>query len=338
MTFTQKQLNVPYPWQLPHWQRCIDQIDGVRFPHALLLTGQAGVGKRHFANSLANYLLCQHPVSHLPCGRCRHCELIQADTHPDKMTVGLVDNAKQIKIDQIRQLSSIVKTAQLGGRKVIVLEPLEFLNINAANALLKNLEEPPADTHFILVADVLNQVMATIISRCQLMYLSVPPRALALKWLQDQGYKEAESHLDFMGGAPLKARELLVDETEEGLCIFLDNLMVLGESHQVDISFAKPWQEIELNQLLDWWLRLIQRLIARRSYEKQVENRFVNILQKVENQYNCLNRQWLFRFMDKLFTIKKLTIQGANANKQLLFEELLMDWWAIIKSSRLERA
>lgn len=361
-------LPLPYPWQQPLWQHFIEQYQQARLPHALLLTGQKGIGKWHYANVIADFLLCASPRSNLACGQCRSCQLNLVGNHPDKSLIVPEDGAKLIKVDQIRHLSSrISNTAQQGGRKLIILGPVEQLNSNAANALLKNLEEPSGDTFFILYSHVFSGVIATIRSRCQLLSLPTPDRRLVIKWLEDLGFgrdrKAADDTesllenptenstennstlsgvLDLAGQAPLVAKSLLDNsDTTERLQSFYDGLLSLQLARQastthVDINIAKLWLDIELNEIVEWWLQLLQKLVTqpykKKLYLSNSAYGFIESMAQLQKQCDHLNSQWLHKFMDKLFLLKKQLLKGANPNKQLLLEELLMDWCAILSS------
>jgi DNA polymerase-3 subunit delta' len=353
-------LPLPYPWQQSLWQHFIGQYEQSRLPHALLLTGQKGIGKGHYANVIADFLLCASPMSNLACGQCRSCQLNLVGNHPDKSLITPEDGAKLIKVDQIRHLSSrISNTAQQGGRKLIILGPVEQLNSNAANALLKNLEEPSGDTFFILYSHVFSGVIATIRSRCQLLSLPTPDKRIVIKWLEDLGFgrdikvtndsaktpgnnNTLSGVLDLAGQAPLLAKSLLDNsDTTERLKSFYDGLLSLQQAQQissnhVDINIAKLWLDIELNEIVEWWLQLLQKLVTQPYKERLCPSNspygFIESMTQLQKQCDHLNMQWLHKFMDKLFLLKKQLLKGANPNKQLLLEELLMDWCAIISS------
>jgi len=345
--------SIPYPWQQPLWQSFIAQFEQARLPHALLLAGQKGIGKWHYSNVIADFLLCASPRSGLACGKCKSCQLIKSETHPDKMLVIPEESGKLIKVDQIRQLATrISNTAQQGGRKIVVLGPVEQLNINAANALLKNLEEPSDDTFFILYSHVMSGVIATIRSRCQLLSLPTPNSELVVKWLTDLGFgsdkkarleqsSELYEVLNLAGHAPLLAKSLLDNnDIAEHLQSFYDGLLSLQKTQQeghryVDIDVAKGWLDLELADVLEWWIQLLQKLLTKpyKDSTNPVASSYAFIDSIIQLQKGCdkLNKQWLFKFMDKLLLLKKQLLQGSNPNKQLLLEELLMDWCAIIK-------
>ena len=140
--------------------------DGVA--HALLIHGEGGLFKLHLARQIGHALLCARPAADgHACGGCKPCLLLRAGNHPDWIEVTPEDSAV-IKIDQIRGLSErLSKRPQIGERQVALIFPAERLNVAAANALLKTLEEPTPDTHLLLVSDRMGKLSATIRSRCQ---------------------------------------------------------------------------------------------------------------------------------------------------------------------------
>ena len=125
-----------YPWQDSLWQQLAGRA---QHAHAYLLHGPIGIGKRALAERLMASLLCKQPVNLEACGECKSCLLLKAGSHPDNYLLEPEEADKAIKVDQVRDLVSfVVQTAQMGGRKVVLIEPVEAMNINAANALLKS--------------------------------------------------------------------------------------------------------------------------------------------------------------------------------------------------------
>ena len=223
---------------------------GARIPHALLLHGQAGIGKRDLGLALARTLLCENDPSTKPrggCGVCSGCLWFDRGNHPDfrrvtsdalALEAGIeagneaaegdgeeVDDtdkgnsrskaapSKQIRIGQVSALRAFVSVATHRGRyRVVFLSPLEAVNEDSANAFLKMLEEPPPETVFILVADHIGRIKPTILSRCGKVFVPTPSREMALEWLKARGVADADALLTASGGAPFAALRASTDE------------------------------------------------------------------------------------------------------------------------------
>ena len=212
------------PWLAESWSQLAARRVAGRFPHAVLVAGPAGLGKRDFVAALAASLLCTAPAADgHACGRCRGCTWAAAGSHPDRVaiTFGLRDDGQprtEIVVDQVRELSArLALRPQAGGWQVATVDPADRLNPNAANALLKTLEEPAADTVIVLVADEPARLPATIRSRCQRVEARFPEHGQALAWLTAQGI-EAATALDALAlaaGNPGAALEFARGDARE---------------------------------------------------------------------------------------------------------------------------
>nr|WP_180323014.1 DNA polymerase III subunit delta' [Marinobacter adhaerens] len=176
------------PWLKTSWQTVQERLADGRFPHALLVTGESGVGKRAWADAVSELLLCTSPLNSeagapVACGRCRQCELVAASSHPDVRAFS-PEKSRMIRVDQVRSLSEFaVSSPQVAERKVAIIDRADQLNINAANALLKTLEEPAPDFVLLLLQESGRPVLPTIRSRCQVVPLPVPSAGQANEWL-----------------------------------------------------------------------------------------------------------------------------------------------------------
>jgi DNA polymerase-3 subunit delta' len=209
------------PWHERHYQDFIQLAANQRFGHAWLISGVAGVGKLQFARYTARYFLCQHPAQGKPCDNCTSCHLFSKGTHPDWFL--LQPPKRLIVVDQIREAIELASnTSQRGGYKILCIDPAEAMNLNAANALLKLLEEPPAGTLLFLLSQQPGLLLATLRSRCQQLKLPLPARDDALAWLAAKGCAgDAERLLKKAGGAPLRALAM----SETGLLAEHDNVL-----------------------------------------------------------------------------------------------------------------
>ena len=139
-----------------------------RFPHALIFAGPEGVGKRTCALMFAKALNCRESPPDDFCDACSQCRKIDAGVHPDVLVTGLEEEASEIKIAQVRDLLQTLGMRPMEGiHKVFIIDPADAMNAAAANALLKGLEEPPEDTHFILLTSNPQALLLTVRSRCQ---------------------------------------------------------------------------------------------------------------------------------------------------------------------------
>jgi DNA polymerase-3 subunit delta' len=185
------------------------------WPHALLLDGPRGIGKRTLALNLARALLCESPRGDgLACGTCPGCRYAAAGQHPDLQLVepfesdddGAIKVLDAIPVDRIRALIDWVQlTSHRGRAKVAVIVPAEAMNQAAANALLKTLEEPPPATYLMLVAHQPGRVPATLRSRCRRMPVARPDPVAVQAWLAARGVAAPATLLAQAGGAPLTA-------------------------------------------------------------------------------------------------------------------------------------
>jgi len=176
-----------------------------RMPHALLIHESPGTGGEWLATWAAALVLCERGKA-APCGECAGCRRVPALTHPDVLWLRPQEDSRQIRVEQVRELSAeLALTSHGGGYKVGIIVPADALNRFAANALLKTLEEPPPRTLLILVATEPSRLPPTVLSRCQRVRIRAPGRAESVAWLTAvRGKADWEAALDTLGEAPLQ--------------------------------------------------------------------------------------------------------------------------------------
>lgn len=264
-------------WLQDSWDRLMQRMTDGRLPHALLVTGENGVGKRLFANALAGLLVCERPdmAGGAPCGSCKQCELVSAGTHPD-IRVYTPEKSRMIKVDQIRALSSFaVGSPQVAGRKVAIIDRADQLNINSANALLKTLEEPADDVTLVLLQESGRPVLPTIRSRCQSLLVGTPGREQAAQWLAEAvkdlesdsrpDREQCEKALAMAANAPRLALEYLTGDFITVRDQALDNFRRFMKGQLSLAEAAKPFKSMGLESalwLFEGWAGDLARIAA----------------------------------------------------------------------------
>lgn len=241
--------DLPLPWLAEP----LAQVLATQRGHALLVQGHPGAGVLPYVATLAQAWLCESDGPRQPCGRCGSCRLVQGRLHPDlqmllpealrrehewplKGDKADADDSKrkpsrQIRIDEVRDaIDAVQRTSARGRGKVVVLHPAEALNLQAANALLKTLEEPPEGTRLVLATADVSLLLPTIRSRCQALALALPDPAQATTWLAGQGVASAEVVLAAAGGQPLDALEWVREGLDAKLWARLPAIVAQGDA------------------------------------------------------------------------------------------------------------
>lgn len=292
-----------YPWNEERWRTLLTPPDAL--PHALLLSGSPGLGKLDFALSLAARLLCETPRTQenglsIACGRCTSCVWMTSESHPDFRWVGIegedaeggneegtatpsdenksgvtevegktksAKKSTKIGIQQIRDLSDFIYLgSHRHGRRIVVVHPAEAMTLEAANAILKILEEPPASICFILVSHEWRRLLPTIRSRCRQINFAMPPVKQATEWLSSEGFRDAAMLVPLAAGAPLLARDWAQGNFLE---VYQKAIEGLTKPSADPVSMAARWMtlingkdDFDLQQLVEsvqkWILDIVQ--------------------------------------------------------------------------------
>jgi DNA polymerase-3 subunit delta' len=183
-------LDTEIPW-LAGLQRSLSEaIDADRLGHAVLIQVDPGLGGEWLATWLAARLFCSAASGTKPCGACLDCRRVVSGEQPDLMRLSPIEESKEIRIDQVREMAAeLALTGHGRGRKIALITPAERLNRNAANALLKTLEEPAGSSLLLLVTGEPSRLPATVQSRCTRVGAPVPPIAELESWLRARGGK-----------------------------------------------------------------------------------------------------------------------------------------------------
>ena len=251
--------SIALPWLENQWQRLSQRHLNKRLPHALLLSGLSGVGKSAFARHAAQSFLCSaNQVNY--CGVCDACHLFQAGTHPDFLQLSPPEGKKVIGIDQVRALiEELALTPQSGLNKVAIIDPADAMNIQAANSLLKTLEEPAAADILLLVSSQPGMLPITVRSRCQGIGLMVESREAAESWLAEQSIADPADCLQLAPEAPITALNLSDRSVQDKHLALLTDLMKMASAEQTINQFIAAyaaWDTLEILTILSKWFSL----------------------------------------------------------------------------------
>jgi DNA polymerase-3 subunit delta' len=292
-----------------------------RLAHALLIHDARGAGGNALALWAAQLVLCTD-VSRAPCGVCVACRRVESAQHPDLARLEPIEESKQIRIEQVRELiAELALTSHQGGYKVAIVSPADALNRNAANAFLKTLEEPTPRTLLILVATQPSRLPATILSRCQRISIRAPARSEAVAWLQGlRGPGEWSTVLDTLGDAPLWAAEVDPKTIAE---FASETRRVLGETgggRADPVVTAERWWRTDLPLRLlcieNWLTDRIRRHFAGAGFSVEMATGM-----RLQRGTQVPNIHRLFGLLDAVQELKSSL--DTPINRSLALESLL---------------
>jgi DNA polymerase-3 subunit delta' len=291
-----------------------DRVEHARIPHAVLLTGPAGVGKRAAATWIAARQLAIDAQDELPVYPTEAIE------HADLHWIAPAEDKEAIGIGQIRELvAEFSLTSYEGGGKVAVIEPANTMTSNAANSLLKTLEEPSGDALLILVADRTGRLPATIFSRCQRIEIALPGEAEGLAWLDQlqPGAAWADA-MRLSGNAPLAAIAALQQlDTDASMT---RDFAAVARGNTAALEVAARWARLDAAFVLNWLARQVQQAILVASSVRQ--HGAASAID--ESVLKRMDRRNLFCYLD---IINRLRGQPSGTyNVHLTLESLLIDW------------
>ncbi|QRN41256.1 MAG: DNA polymerase III subunit delta' [Neisseriaceae bacterium] len=316
-----------YPWQKDSWQRLFHGWESK--PNAWLFYGRQGVGKAAFVMEYAKALLCEQPLegSYFPCLQCHSCHLFSQGSHPDFYQISPDEDSELnlIKIESIREVLAKVQTSShLGGWKVVLIMPAEKMNMQASNALLKVLEEPPSKTIFLLVSHSKDKLLSTIVSRCRQFALSMPNEKEALEYLSTQPNFDENTyfHLAFNSGVPFFSHNFPLELYQEFLKVMLEPRLLSC------LDFAQHYDsEIKtLDYFFDWvykWLADI--ILSQQGYGLKFNRTLSSCIEKkLKNKYNT-------RDLFALLTLVKQQARHKNhpLNTKLQIENIMLEYLSL---------
>lgn len=327
------------PWQTSVWADLVKRDKNGGLPHALLFTGSKGIGKHELALHLAQWLLCQRARAEQKaeaCGECHSCKLWQAGSHPDFILSVPEDGSRQIRIDNVRRINEfLVQTPQISRCQVVIMHPVEVMNVNAANSLLKTLEEPAGESYLILETERFGSVLPTIRSRCQRLVLQTPSNNEAQQWLLAKGANAAQidTALRLNQGAPLAALEWLNSDAGKAQQLWLGQLRQWSQNEVALQTVAESWAKLELNDVMFWFYTVLSDLVKGSLGVAAAQQTLAGEAFSVIGNAT-LSSAKLLPLQAKVQGILGQLLSGlGNYNKQLLCESLLLEWQNVLHSA-----
>jgi DNA polymerase-3 subunit delta' len=325
-----------FEWQQQPWKDWTRLRE--RLPHAILIQSGEGLGEFEFAQACAQSLLCEGPRPHeRPCGACRACDWFSLGNHPDFRLIvpesmapdpreegaePAKKKSEQIRIEQVRELADFLAVGtHRGGLRVILVYPAEAMNANTQNALLKNLEEPPPATVFLLVATQPERLLPTVRSRCLKFALPFPLVDPVLRWLKEQGVEHPEATLAGAGGAPLAA--LKAADTDADRLRFFEGLGIPAFD---PIALAESVLRVPLWDLVGWLQRWSYDLLLARVTGQVRYN--PNHAVAIANTARRCDAAELAAYLRRLAQARALARHPLNA--KLFIEDLLLGYQRLI--------
>ena len=318
------------PWQQQNWEHLCDYRIQNRVPQALLITGNKGLGKRHLANQFAFSLLCAKPQDNgSGCSHCDSCLLLNAETHPDFIQIRPDEPGKAISIGQIRSLvTRLTLKPHFESYRVVIVNPADLMNIAAANAFLKCLEEPAERTVILLITDKPAHLPATIVSRCQRLAVAKPDTETASTWLKQQAAIDVpELLLSLAQGSPLQALDYANDGTLKLRNDCFNAWMDIAKQRRHPAIIAEDWYKLPESPLIFWITSWIIDII-KCCYLIKADWLYNPDLKEPLQE---LSKQLELKELYKLYDLILISRERLNTqiNKHTMFEEILIKWFEL---------
>lgn len=348
-------INVNLPWTERIWKQLANSLESPDHNlNSALFFGKTGLGKTHLALRYAMkalnqddvFLAANHPDLHvlLPENEAEKVSEILSsekgnlanhkDLTPDELLAAYAlryieknsGKAKKIiSVQQIRLLiNQVVQHPNIAENKVVIIKNADKMNTNAANALLKTLEEPPKNTIFLLIADQIEKLPITIRSRCAEFHFRTPDKEIGLQWLEQQGLNtHTESYLMMASRAPLAALNLAGDNEIENLREIFSSINHLWARKKSSLELANDWKKYDFSIIFKHLNQFLYDLLKLKSLNTNNVKSSTELFYPVQSEWSkkiaaSTQIEHLFTTIEEFQSIQKLG--ESPVDKQLLLE------------------
>ena len=315
---------------LPWFNQYLVHLDLELLHHAFLIGGKEGVGKKQFSLHLSQLILCKEKNEYMSCNSCQPCKLFNTSNHPDFYTIKMEEGKKKISINQIKELqTNFYESSFLNGNKIFLIENAEFLSKDASDSLLKVLEEPPENTHFIITSHRAKQLSATIQSRCSEVFINNPPKQEIENWLRQENTSDenVKLALNLALDRPLKITELLDNNILDSRNNFINEMSQLIKKGKNIISLSEEWPKDKraLVFKLEWMSNLMMDAIRYQmtgdEKEIQIDTSAISMYLGQKVEFNIL-----FELLTETNTLWSLFTEGTNLKEEYQLQSLFVNW------------
>lgn len=313
------QLALTYPWHQTTWQQLQAARQQAHLPHALLFSGQTGCGHEQLVYAFAQSLLCLKPDANgYACQQCRSCQVFAANAHPDFLQLAVPEDKQVITVEQIRSLGRFLELSRsYSPHRIAVILGADAMNVNAANSLLKSLEEPADNSYILLFTANVSSLLPTVRSRCQQLRLPLPSATEALSWLEQHSLVQPATELLLLaGGRPLAALDEDSGERLAQKTLFFNHLKATLAGSASLVVVSGHWEKYNRQELIDWQITWTQQLVRQGVGDTQSPEALELAV------YISMDRAW--QVYDRLLELKALATHPLNG--RLFIENMLTLW------------
>jgi len=315
-----------FSFQNQLWQSLKSEVCRGATSHAYLFYGLAGSGKKTMAHAFLQSIMCEDTLEGEPCGHCENCLLIGSESHPD-LYVFSSDDKKSVSVEKVRGLIADVYIKPFKSKhKVYFIAEADKLTVQAQNALLKVLEEPPSYTVFLLICDNISAMIDTVLSRViKIPFEGASDEELKNMLLANYGGDSVDTVVASAGGSIGRAKELMENADivrigQEAFTVL--EKVLLGDETEIfsAVQFFEK-QKTEVDFILDFWLTSLHdvMMIKSRRMDYVVHKPYI---EKTKKMADKLSLKAVVSIMDEIKTAQMMLARFINL-KEVMYHVLL---------------